>query len=137
MCRSGRVKSRILKQLASRQEAEYSDESFWAKLRGLATETGEVVVKGGKKIAKGGKRVVKKVVYTALVLYYCLNDDDTPAWARSIIVGALLYLISPADAVPWSLADDWAVLAAAAAMVAAHISPEHKRAAREKMDLSP
>ena len=47
---------------------EYSDESFWEKITTSA-------VKAGKDIA--GK---------ALVLYYCLQDDDTPAWARGTIM---------------------------------------------------
>ena len=66
----------------------------------------------------------------ALVLYHCLKDDDTLAWARRVIVGALGYLIAPA--VP-GLLDDWVMLAAAFAMVPVHIKPEHRRAAEEKM----
>ena len=100
--------------------AEYSDGSFWEKIAQSAV--------------KAGKEVVDK----ALVLYYCLQDDDTPAWARGTIMGALGYLILPADAVPDILpgagyADDLAVLAVAFALVLAHIKQEHKRAAKEKM----
>ena len=107
--------------------AEYSDESFWKKLRGLAAKAGRGAVKGGKGIAR-----------SALVLYYCLQDDDTPAWARLTIMGALGYLILPADAVPDILpgvgqADDLAVLVAATAVVLVHIKPEHKRAAGKKL----
>ena len=117
--------------------AEYDDESFWGKLRELAAKAGRGAVKGGKKIGKGGKKIGKKVLSMALVLYFCLKDDDTPAWARGVIVGALGYLISPVDAVPdflpGGLVDDWMVLAAAVAMVLVHIKPEHRRAAEEKM----
>jgi len=106
---------------------EYSDESFWKKVGRLAAKAGRGSVKGGKGIVR-----------SALVLYYCLQDDDTPAWARLYIMGALGYLILPADAVPDFLpgvgqADDLAVLAAASAVVLVHIKPEHKRVAREKM----
>ncbi len=99
--------------------AEYSDESFWEKLAVSAI--------------KAGKEIVEK----ALVLYYCLQDDDTPAWARGTIMGALGYLILPTDAVPDILpgagyADDLAVIAVAFALVLAHIKREHKRAAKEK-----
>ena len=114
--------------------AEYSDESFWTKLKELAAKAGRGGVKGGKKIGKGGK----KIFYMALVLYYCLKDPDTPAWARGVIIGALGYLIFPADAVPDFLpggqVDDLAVLAAAVAVVLVHIKPEHRRAAEEKME---
>ena len=105
---------------------EYSDESFWAKLKELAAKAGRGAVKGGKGIVR-----------RALVLYYCLKDDDTPAWARGVIVGALGYLILPTDTVPdplpGGLVDDLAVLAAAFALVLVHIKPEHKRAAGKKM----
>ncbi len=114
--------------------AEYNDGSFWAKLKELAAKAGRGGVKGGKKIGKGGK----KIFYMALVLYYCLKDPDTPAWARGVIIGALGYLIFPADAVPDFLpggqVDDLAVLAAAVAVVLVHIKPEHRRAAEEKME---
>ena len=85
-----------------------------------------------------GRQGRKEIVEKALVLYYCLQDDDTPAWARGTIMGALGYLILPADAVPDILpgagyTDDLAVLGVAFALVLAHIKPEHKRMAREKM----
>ncbi|MCE2398758.1 MAG: DUF1232 domain-containing protein [Gemmatimonadetes bacterium] len=106
--------------------AEYSDESFWTKLKELAAKVGRGGVKGGKKILS-----------MALVLYYCLMDSDTPGWAKSVIVGALGYLIFPVDAVPdflpVGLVDDLGVLAAAVAMVLVHIKPEHRRAAEEKL----
>ena len=75
----------------------------------------------------------------ALVLYYCLKDPDTPLRARRIVTGALGYLILPVDAVPdflplVGLTDDLAVLAAAFAIVLVHIKPEHRRAAKEKME---
>lgn len=100
--------------------AEYSDESFWEKIAASAV--------------KAGKEIVDK----ALVLYYCLQDDDTAAWARGTIMGALGYLILPADAVPDILpgagyTDDLAVLAVAFALVLAHIKPEHRHMAKEKM----
>lgn len=99
---------------------EYSDDSFWEKITTSAAKAG------------------KDIVYRALVLYYCMQDDDTPAWARGTIMGALGYLILPADAVPDILpgagyTDDLAVLAVAFALVLAHIKAEHKRRAKEKM----
>ena len=40
------------------------------------------------------------VINKALTLYYCARDTDTPAWASTIIYGALVYLINPVDAIP-------------------------------------
>ena len=42
----------------------------------------------------------RQTLTAALVLFYCLKDRDTPAWARGIIVGALGYLVLPLDMVP-------------------------------------
>ena len=63
------------------KEPDYSDASFWDKVRNYATSAG------------------REVIETALKLYYCAQDNDTPAWAKSVILGALAYFILPADAV--------------------------------------
>lgn len=99
---------------------EFSEESFWKKLGNWALAAG------------------RKVAALALTLYYCMRDGDTPAWARGIIVAALGYFILPADAIAdivpvAGFTDDLGALAMAAAMVAAHIKPEHRRAAEEKL----
>jgi len=98
--------------------AQFSEESFWDKLKNFAI--------------KAGKEVIEK----ALALYYCLQDKDTPVWAKTVIVGALGYFISPIDAIPDALpvvgfSDDLGVLVLALASVAAHIKEEHKKKAQE------
>jgi uncharacterized membrane protein YkvA (DUF1232 family) len=67
--------------------------------------------------------------------YYCAFDHATPLQVKVALVGALAYFILPYDLVPDMLpalgfADDAAVLATALRMVAAHIRPEHRDAAR-------
>jgi uncharacterized membrane protein YkvA (DUF1232 family) len=67
--------------------------------------------------------------------YYCAFDRETPVQVKAALVGALAYFILPYDLVPDVLpvlgfADDAAVLATAIRMVAAHIRPEHRDAAR-------
>ena len=42
----------------------------------------------------------RKTLLTALTLFYCLQDRDTPPWAKGIIVGALGYLVLPTDLIP-------------------------------------
>ncbi len=73
----------------------------------------------------------RKVVLTALTLFHCLRDADTPTWAKGVIMGALGYLILPADLVPDILpgagyGDDWAALVAALGTVAAYVKDAHK-----------
>jgi len=67
--------------------------------------------------------------------YYCAFDHATPLQVKAALVAALAYFILPYDLVPDMLpalgfADDAAVLATALRMVAAHIRPEHRAAAR-------
>ena len=97
---------------------EFEERSFWNKLASAAGKAG------------------REVLEIALTLYYALIDDDTPAWAKATIIGALIYFISPVDAVPDFIpvagyADDLVVMAGAVATVAAHIKPEHREKARD------
>jgi uncharacterized membrane protein YkvA (DUF1232 family) len=89
-----------------------------------------------KKVAAGASR---KVLLSALILFYCLKDRDTPAWAKGVIVGALGYLILPTDLIPDVLpgigyGDDWGAIVAALGTVAAYIKDEHKAKASEMTD---
>ncbi len=99
---------------------EYSELSLWEKI--------------GKYALAAGKGTIEKV----LVLYYCLQDSDTPAWAKGIIIAALGYFILPLDAIPdftpvVGYADDLGALAAASGAVLMHIKPEHEAQAKQKL----
>ncbi len=102
-------------------EKDYSEDSFWVKVKSFAVKAG------------------RNVIGNALTLYYCMKDKDTPVWAKSVIVGALGYFISPLDAIPdiipmIGFSDDLSVLAAALATVAVHIKEAHKIQARNALD---
>lgn len=99
---------------------EYGDESFWTKVAGFAH--------------KAGYEVIEK----ALVLYYCLQDGDTPAWAKAVIVSALGYFIVPADVIPdfvpgAGFADDLGTILLALAAVLTHVKPAHRQRAEERI----
>lgn len=71
-------------------------------------------------------------------LYFALQRDETPVWAKTTIVGALGYFISPIDAVPDVIpvvgySDDLAVLVAAVATVASYIDAGVKRQTTTKL----
>lgn len=75
----------------------------------------------------------------ALAAYYCAFDRETPLPVKASLVGALAYFVLPVDAIPDVLpvlgfTDDAAVLATAIKLVASHITPEHRNAARAKLD---
>lgn len=72
-----------------------------------------------------------KVALTALTLFYCLQDRDTPGWAKGVIVGALGYLVLPVDLIPdlvpgAGYSDDWGAIVAALATVSAYVKEDHK-----------
>jgi uncharacterized membrane protein YkvA (DUF1232 family) len=67
--------------------------------------------------------------------YYCAFDKRTPRHVQASLLGAIAYFILPFDFVPDVLpvlgfTDDAAVLATAIRIVAGHITPEHREAAR-------
>ena len=100
-------------------EQYYSQDGFWNKLRNFARTAG------------------REAVEHALSLYYAAQDPNTPAWAKTVIYGALGYFILPVDAIPDPIpvvgfSDDWAALLAAFATVGIHVTPEIKSRAREK-----
>jgi uncharacterized membrane protein YkvA (DUF1232 family) len=83
------------------------------------------------------KRVVTKLPFAEdlLAAYYCAFDKQTPRHVQATLLGALAYFILPFDFIPDMLpvlgfTDDAAVLATAIRLVAAHITPEHRDAAR-------
>ena len=83
------------------------------------------------------KRVVAQLPFAEdlLAAYYCAFDRQTPRHVQVALLGALAYFILPFDFVPDMLpilgfTDDAAILATAIRMVANHIKPEHREAAR-------
>src|SRR5262245_56016338 len=71
--------------------------------------------------------------------YYCAFDQATPAHVKAALVGALAYFVLPFDFMPDVLpflgfTDDAAVLLTALRMVAGHLRPEHRDAARAALE---
>jgi uncharacterized membrane protein YkvA (DUF1232 family) len=86
------------------------------------------------------KRVARALPFAEdlLAAYYCAFDHATPLQVKAALVGALAYFVLPFDAVPDLLpflgyGDDAAVLVTALRMVAAHMRPEHRDAARQAL----
>ncbi len=105
----------------SRYQTEYTPRRFWQKLGPLAQSAGRTTLE------------------KALYLYYAVQDEHTPKWAKRVIYGALGYLILPLDAIPdlaplIGYTDDLSVMAAALATVAFYITPEVKEQAHRKLD---
>jgi uncharacterized membrane protein YkvA (DUF1232 family) len=83
------------------------------------------------------KRVVAQLPFAEdlLAAYYCAFDKQTPRHVQATLLGALAYFILPFDFIPdmmpvLGFTDDAAVLATALRLVASHITPDHREAAR-------
>lgn len=106
---------------APQYEQHYGDDDFWKKARRIAAQVG------------------RKVLYPALQLYYVLQSKDVPVKAKTFIIGALGYLILPADLVPdfipaLGFTDDLTALMLALRAVNKHITPEINARAKEQTD---
>ncbi len=83
------------------------------------------------------KRVVAHLPFAEdlVAAFYCAFDKQTPRHVQATLLGAIAYFILPFDFVPDVLpllgfTDDAAMLATAIRLVATHIKPEHREAAR-------
>lgn len=103
---------------ADNYEQYYSEKNFGKKLRQVATQVGA------------------KLLYPALQLYYLLRSSSTPVKDKTIIIGALGYLILPVDLVPdfipaLGFTDDLTALMITLRTLGKDITPEIRRQAKE------
>jgi uncharacterized membrane protein YkvA (DUF1232 family) len=99
----------------TRRDEDTVRRGFWTKARSVAAQL--------------------PFVEDLLTAYYCAFDRETPLPVKASLLGALAYFVVPFDFMPdvmpvLGFADDAAVLATAIRMVAAHIQPAHREAAR-------
>ena len=102
------------------EEEKYSERKFW------------------KKVNKYAKKIGRDALEKILQLYYAAQNPETPKWAKNVIYGALVYLVSPIDAIPdvvpaAGLTDDLGLIALAIANVAIYITTDIKKQAKEKV----
>ena len=90
------------------------------------------------------KRVAANLPFAEdlLAAYYCAFDRATPLHVKGTLVGAIAYFVLPFDVIPDFLpvlgfTDDAAVLATAIRLVASHMLPEHREAAKAKHAAKP
>ena len=101
------------------REKAYVRRGFWAK---------------AKRVAAG-----LPFAEDLLAAYFCAFDRETPRHVQAALVGALAYFVMPFDFMPDVLpllgfTDDAAVLLTALRMVAGHLRPEHRDAARGALE---
>jgi uncharacterized membrane protein YkvA (DUF1232 family) len=113
------------------QAAPWPD--FAALSRRMADDEADLRRKLWRKI----KREVATIPFLEDVLtaHYCAFDRHTPIHVKAVLVGAIVYFITPDDLIPDYLpiigyADDAAVFGIAIKLMSSHIKPEHREAAR-------
>lgn len=104
---------------APQYNRHYDEDSFWKKLKHLASNVGS------------------KVLYPALQLYFLLQAKDVPVKAKTLIVGALGYLILPADLVPdfipaLGFTDDLTALMVALRTLNKYLTPDINARAKDQ-----
>ena len=106
---------------APQYERHYDEDGFWKKVKRVAAQVGA------------------KVLYPALQLYYVLQSKEVPIKTKTLIIGALGYLILPTDLVPdfipaLGFTDDLTALMVALRTVNKYITPEINKQAKEHTD---
>ncbi|MFV9511562.1 YkvA family protein [Tepidibacillus sp. LV47] len=98
---------------------QYSEQNFWDKIK------------------KFSKKAGCEVIYAVLLLFYALQNPSLPIWARTVIIGAIGYFISPIDAIPditpVGFTDDLGTIVAALGTVALYINADTKEKARTRL----
>ena len=104
---------------APQYNRHYNEDSFWKKLKHLASNVGS------------------KVLYPALQLYFLLQAKNVPMKAKTLIVGALGYLILPVDMVPdfipaLGFTDDLSALMVALRTLNKYLTPDINARAKDQ-----
>jgi uncharacterized membrane protein YkvA (DUF1232 family) len=93
-----------------------------------------------KNVWRKARQVAARIPFAEdlLAAYYCAFDRATPVQVKATLIGALAYFVLPFDAVPdfmpvLGFTDDAAVLATALKLVASHMQPRHRDAARDAL----
>jgi uncharacterized membrane protein YkvA (DUF1232 family) len=117
--------------------AGWSDARAWADAEALAQPIAADERDLQQRFWRKLRRLAARLPFAEdlIAAHYCAFDRQTPLRVKAVLVGALAYFVLPADVIPDVLpligyADDAAVLAAAIRLVASHITPDHREAAR-------
>ena len=106
---------------APQYERHYDENGFWKKIKHVASKVGA------------------KVLYPALQLYFLLQSKNVPVKAKTLIIGALGYLILPADLIPdfipaLGFTDDITALMLVIRTVGKYLTPDINARAKEQTD---
>ncbi|HFC8465722.1 TPA: YkvA family protein [Neisseria subflava] len=92
-----------------------------------------------KKLGRFAGRLGKPVVRQLYALYYLWESEHTPKRAKMIIVGTLVYFLSPIDSIPdllipFGFSDDIAVIALVYSQMKNYLTEDIQEKARQAAD---
>lgn len=81
------------------------------------------------------KEIGSNLLFKALILFFVAKDKSTPIWTKSIIYGALGYLILPTDLIPdiapiFGFSDDFSAIVTAISLIVNSIKDYHIESAK-------
>ncbi len=84
------------------------------------------------------KQMGIRLAYSSLLMYYAYKAENTPLWARRIILGAFAYLLSPLDSIPdltpvLGFTDDLGVISFGLVSIACYIDSSVRENAKTKL----
>jgi len=84
------------------------------------------------------KKMSLSLIYSVLLMFYAYKSEDTPSYAKRIILGALAYVLSPIDSIPdltpfIGFTDDFGIIMFGLVSIACHITDDIKLKAKEKL----
>jgi uncharacterized membrane protein YkvA (DUF1232 family) len=89
-------------------------------------------------IARHIRRMGAGLIYAVLLMYFAYRSENTPAWAKKIILGTLAYVLSPIDSIPdltpvLGFTDDMGVISFGLVSIACYINQDVRNQSRQKL----
>ncbi len=79
-----------------------------------------------------------QTLYSVFLMYHAFNREETPFWAKNIILASVAYFLSPFDSIPdltpfFGFTDDLSVITFGLVTIACFINDEVKTKARKSL----
>ena len=89
-------------------------------------------------IGNSVRKVGEQTIYAVLLLYHAYKREETPFWARNIIMASLAYFLSPFDSIPdltpfLGYTDDLSVMMFGLVSIACFINEDVRENARKSL----
>ena len=89
-------------------------------------------------ISKSARKAGEQTIYAVLLLYHAYRREETPFWARNIIMASIAYFLAPFDTIPdltpfLGYTDDLSVMMFGLVSIACFINEDVRGNARKSL----